>query len=439
MLGETRQKSASDKNPSVTPILVDPFGVHGTRSGQRWMAARRRRMVQQIVTMTTLIAMAGAAIAYVLTPHLPVIAGSRLGHAAPPAAPPLVVEDSLGVALLTPTEGGDLLRFDPQSGTAQACLSTAFPLRATPLSHDNIAFVPSEDGVLYAVDWRRGKTLWQRATGAPLTARPAWAEITTATPALTRKKLVVIGNDAGLVSALEAGNGRPAWQRKMGAPVGNGITMMRGAKAPAVLVPLLEASGHRGGLACLDARSGALLWKYPGAVGAPAPQVAPPAVDNATGRVFCGDDSGAVTCLDGRTGRKIWKTFARPAAPSRESVLLRGEPLFRSYAFGSLVVIGGNDGFVRAFNAENGALRWQFDSGAPLRSRPFPLLQSADGITRELLMLANDSSLLWVLDPQSGQAVCKLRAQDAVSFSPQPLDDRLCTINASGVVEDFVF
>ena len=462
----------------------DPFGIYDTRSTQRVVAARRRRLVQQLAVTLALLALATALISLILMPRVRVIPGSRLGLTLSPAAPPVTARDESGAVLLVPGEDGVLLRFDLRKGTTSTCLDTAFPLRASPLVQGALAFVPSENGVVTALDWRQGKVAWQRPTGAALTTRPAFVEWKTSVPQVSAaplagttrespnqkdensdtseasenetstaprpvfvtkiKKMVIVGNDAGLVAALDAGNGKIIWSRRVAAPVGNGIVAVGSDErfgAPRVCVPLLQSAGSAGGLWCLDARSGAVLWKYPGDNRTPSPQLAPPAVDVEGGRVFCGDDSGALACLDLKTGRKIWKRFVRPrSSPNDEATLLRGEPLFHRYAFGGLVVVGGNDGLVRGFAADNGALLWEFDAGAPVRARPFPLAQNQpNSLPRELLLIGCDSAFLPVLDPQSGRPICKLRASDVAPFGIVSADDRLCAVTTSGAVEEFEF
>lgn len=463
----------------------DPYGIYGTRSEQRIRASRRRRQVQKLTMTLACVGLVALVATRLLMPRSRLINGQRLGVALPPSAAPVAARDASGDVLLVPTESGDLLRFDPATGEARSCLDTAFPLRASPLVRDNIAFVPSENGVVSAVDWRRGKILWQRATGAPLTARPAWVENTvqiklpsapvaasvptpTAGPSLQSTSpsastpltspnpqprvvtkthnLVVVGNDAGLLAALDAGTGKIVWARRAGAPVGNAVVAAPGfpkknsaSDTTRILVPLMESAGSHGGLWCLDGKTGKVLWKYPNDNRAASPQVAPPAVDVEGGRVFCASDTGALACLNLKNGKTLWKKFAHHANPySNEAVLLRGAPLFRRYTFGALVVVGGNDGQVRAFAADNGALLWEYNAGAPVRARPLPLTQKTSP-ARDLLLIGCDATRLPVLDPQNGRPVCTLRTGAPAPFGAVPAGERLCTFNTSGVVEEFVF
>ena len=336
----------------------DPFGIYGTRSAQRLRAARAKRIVQKFAVLAIVVTLVATGAGLVFSPPVSLIKGERLGMASVPSAVPVAANDKDGTVLLSPGEGGELLRFDLKKGTAISCLNTDFPLRASPLILGNVAFVPSENGVLTALDWRRGKVLWQRPTGAPLTARPTMIQwqttvqriVAPASPASTEsvdtsekvaapqtesvtktQKLIVIGNDAGTVAGLSAGNGKVIWSRRTGAPVGNGVVSLSlPNKAPRVLVPLLQGASSPGALWCLEGKTGAVLWKYPADGRTPAPQVAPPAVDKETGHVFCADDTGTLSCLDGKTGRKIWKKFALPKNPHSNELVSAARRTFVS-------------------------------------------------------------------------------------------------------------
>ena len=244
---------------------LDPLGIYGTRSEQRVVGARRRRATQHITALFALAGLVAGVAVFSRRPHIPFFKGVRVCRAQSLGAAPVLASDAGETRLLLPSQGGDLQSFDPASGKLSSLLDTAFPLRATPLVAGSVAYAPCEDGSLYAVDWRSGRSLWQHATGAPISARPAQVSLSVpAHPPLLGSALrcfVVIGNDAGLIQSLEAGSGRVAWQCWANAPVGGGLVAVPGAKnqAPRVLVPLLDSIAGRGGLWCLDARSGSIL------------------------------------------------------------------------------------------------------------------------------------------------------------------------------------
>ncbi len=434
------RRSSLDENQNSHQVL-DPLGIYDTRTQQRRVGARRQRIAQQLVALFALAGLIGAALIFLQRPFRPVLKGARVAWIQAPGAAAVLASDARGTRLLLPSQSGDLQSFDPASGALTTLLDTAFPLRATPLVLRNIAYAPCEDGSLYAVDWHTARTLWQRPTGASLSARPALVEINLPPrPPLLRsvlKQFVVIGNDAGRIQSLEAGSGRVAWQRWAGAPVGSGLVAVPGLKnqAPRVLVPLMDGTANRGGLWCLDARSGAPLWKFPRDRKTPSPQLAPPALDAAGDRVFCGDDMGALTCLRLRDGARLWKTYAQPRPGSREAVLLRGEPLFQRDRFGERVIVGANDGFVRGFDATKGRLLWSYYAGAPVRCLPLSL--QSDG--RPAVLVGCDGPQMWLLDAQSGGILRELRTDGNASFTPLAWNNAFYVATARGSVEKFRF
>ncbi|MDQ3813840.1 MAG: PQQ-binding-like beta-propeller repeat protein, partial [Armatimonadota bacterium] len=344
--GSSSSKTSSHK-PSA-PHALDPFGIYGTRTAHRMRAARRRRTTQNLIFLFLLLA--GAAIFFLASriQHTPVFSSTwQQSLMVTPAAAPVWASDAAGSRLLIPTDNGLLLSVDVQSGEAQKILATAFPLRAQPVIVDNATFVACEDGTLYVVDWRSGRHLWSYPTRAAMTARPALTKILLPAPAkqphpspshpvaesaprspdassisatpvaalspvasgasprhpddppmprLVPKLIIITGNDEGLVTALEAGNGRVLWKRKVGGPVGNGITTATVGRRSLVLVPLLGGLATRGGLWCLDAKTGAPLWKFPQKSKAYSAQLPAPAVamsaTGQSGHVYCVDDSG---------------------------------------------------------------------------------------------------------------------------------------------------
>ena len=436
------RRSSRDDNENSHQSL-DPLNIYGTRTEQRLLGARRQRLAQQMMALFALAGLCGAALLFLRRPHGPVLNGARVAWAQPPGAAPVLASDARDTRLLLPSHSGDLQSFDPASGTLTTILDTAFPLRATPLVVRNVAYVPCENGSLYAVDWRTSRLLWQRATGASLSARPASVDINfPPRPPLLRevqKKFIVIGNDAGRIQSVEAGSGRVVWQRWAGAPVGGGLVGVPRAEnqAPRVLVPLLDGTANRGGLWCLDARSGAVLWKFPRDKNkkTPSPQLAPPALDIDGQRVFCGDDTGALTCLRLRDGARLWKTYARPERGALEAVLLRGQPRFQRDTFGERVIVGANDGLVRAFDAANGRLLWVFNAGAPVRSLPLSL--QIDG--RPATLIGCDGPQIWLLDSPSGTPLRELRTDGKASFTALLWNSALYVVTARGSVEKFRF
>jgi outer membrane protein assembly factor BamB len=362
-----------------------------------------------------------------------------------------------------------------------------FPLRTQPLVVDDVAFVPCEDGTLFAVAWRTGRVLWKHRLGGAVMARPAYTRISleaatpakppapvapgsanssgavvppASKPARTRlRPVVIVGNDDGTVVALEAGNGRLLWRQKGNTPVGNALTATDGTAGPArVFVPLLGGLGSSGGLWCLDVRTGRTLWRVDlNAAHLPAPafEMVPTAKPGTQGqgRVFTPGDDGAIFCLDMVNGRKIWKTFVRPVpgSPADNAVVLRGEPLLKSYSWGTRLIVGGNDGGVRCLDARNGRVLWTFDAGAAVRSRPRVLhlggrdtetvattgAEAMNGPLRDVILIGSDGPTIHGLDARDGSVVWRFATEGTAFATPMLHGKHLLSVTREGHVYRF--
>ncbi len=521
--------------------LLDPHGIYGTRTSYRLRAAQRRQTMQTLFVLAFLLALAVGLFSW----------ARRVVPIAPdwtqplPAAPsaPSVLPGGAESALLVPTRSGSLLSVSAGSGVSKTLFTAAAPLRAEPLVTGQTVFVPCEDGTLFAVDRRDGKTQWQHHTRSAMTTRPALvrvalpvraglpipapsapsapgapasalpnaapaAPVTPQKPSTEMRPVVIAGNDSGEIVALEAGSGKLLWRQAARAPVGDGLAVGSEAAGSArVFVPLLGGAGARGGLLCLDARSGRILWGRGRDL--IAAHLAAPVVGavekNGRERVFCGGDDGSILCLDARSGRILWKVFAQPlpkveaANASRgasnsetpsdaagdvplggseagaEAILLRGEPLLKTYRWGTQLVLGGNDGGVRCLDARDGRLLWTFDAGAAVRCRPRSLRLGAEGqaVTgslsapraassradrgaatgdatgdagggtvrdadaRDLLLVGSDGPAAFALDARSGAMVWRFDTQGAASDTPHLHNDRLLLVTREGYAQSF--
>lgn len=506
--------------------LLDPHGIYGTRTSYRLRAAQRRQTMQTLFVLAFLLALAVGLFSWARR-VVPIAPDWTQPLPATPSAPSVLLGGAES-ALLVPTRSGSLLSVSAGSGESKTLFAAAAPLRAEPLVTGQTVFVPCEDGTLFAVDRRDGKTQWQHRTRSAMTTRPALVRVAlpvragppmpasaapsapgspafalpNAAPAAPQKPstemrpIVIAGNDSGEIVALEASSGKLLWRQAARAPVGAGLAVGSEAAGTArVFVPLLGGAGARGGLLCLDARSGRILWGRGRDL--IAAHLAAPVVGavetNGRERVFCGGDDGSILCLDARSGRILWKVFAQPlpkveaANASRgasnsetphdaagdvplggseagaEAILLRGEPLLKTYRWGTQLVLGGNDGGVRCLDARDGRLLWTFDTGAPVRCRPRSLRLGAPGqaVTgslsapratsardavsdagrgedaRDLLLVGSDGPAAFALEARTGALVWRFDTQGAASDTPHLHDDRLLIVTRDGYAQSF--
>ncbi|HEX8235670.1 MAG TPA: PQQ-binding-like beta-propeller repeat protein [Abditibacteriaceae bacterium] len=463
------QVAARNQQARRSKPLLDPHGIYGTRTAYRVRAAQRRQTIQYLCAFGVLLFGAGAFLSWLRAPRIANASAqwSRSLNTLPSAAP---VAASSGDAtwILVPTESGKLITLNAASGEPGAVFTTTFPLRGEPVVSGGQAFVPGEDGALFAIDWPSGKALWSYRTASSMSARPALLRIplptaqsnqTVATTPVADvsspgtqqlRRVVVVGNDGGEIIALDAGQGKPLWRRKVDAAVGGALvavtsTRVAGADTPPlVLVPLMGGLGTRGGLLCLDARNGHVLWRADlRAAHLAAPAVGKPSANGAESRVFAVGDDGAVFSLDLRTGRRErggWKTFMRPlpGLAADGAVVLRAEPLLKTYSWGTRLFVGGNDGGVRCLDARSGQVLWTFDAGAPVRCRLRSLrLQDGTANARDLLVIGNDSSALLAVDARTGDLAGRFPTGGKASFSPVVAGNQLLNVADNGQVEAF--
>jgi outer membrane protein assembly factor BamB len=475
------QSTAPRSSTARSAPLLDPHGIYGTRTANRLRSSRRRRQSQNFVALLALLAIGALIFSWTKVRRVSAIKpDAELQLLSPCAASPVWARDekSKTEAVLIPTGDGRLLRvplgFDAQA-KPETVLDTAFPMHA-PLLQNQMAFVPCEDGVLYALDWQTKKVVWRHDFHAPLCARPALLSVAPPAPApastpLTSTRLtnppsassatdarqpsstpapviaapapraiVVAGADDGLLIALDAKSGAPLWRTRVPSPVGDAIIALQ--KTSQILMPLLGGAAMRGGVWCLDGATGKVLWRFPKSGREEAIQSAAPVADESAGRVFFGSETGALVCLNLKTGaydakKKIgWKTFAAPVGKNSDAAISwRAAPLliFGSERDGAStrLVAGGSDGVVRCYSSRRGDLLWQFNAGAPVET-----LQKIRRGSETHIFVATQSGTLFLLEARTGAILRTLAGARDVSGA-LATDNEVLTLCADGRVQRF--
>lgn len=130
-----------------------------------------------------------------------------------------------------------------------------------------------------------------------------------------------------------------------------------------------------------------------------------PTVDG--GRVYAADDDGNLMALDAATGKRIWIASAIAVEATGNKLVFWRQQTVETGLTGSpgvgngLVVVGGRNGEVVAFNADTGEKRWSAKVSSEVLSRPLVLptrviVRSNDG--RVFAFDATDGSRKWVFD-----------------------------------------
>ena len=169
---------------------------------------------------------------------------------------------------------------------------------ASPAVSSGVAYLPTDDGNLYALDIKDGKTLWTCAIGRPAALEQVdnW-DVYQSSPVLADGALYV-GSADGRIYAISASDGKEKWHFQTGHVVR-----------------------------------------------------ATPAVSE--GRVFCGSFDGKVYALDAATGKQIWTVDTKTKGVPWNSV--QGSCAVAN----GLVVVGSRSTFLYGIDAASGRIQWQ--------------------------------------------------------------------------------
>ncbi len=404
--------------------LLDPHGLYGTRTAQRMRNAQRRQTAQKFLLAASVVALLLLLFSRWETTRV----GTLKAHD----------ERRFGGEILSPiAQRADQIAWIERSGIvrvldvrtqrARRIAQIELPASSAPLLLQNTVVVASEDGVIRNFDTRDNKLVWTRKTGA---TNLRLLQITSSND--KKSRVLIAASDSGQIAVIQIDNGATLWQRDLRATIGDALVTVNGK----LWVPLGANLRGRGGLMCLDLANGSVLKSHD----LNAAHIAALAVGDATrnrNRVISAGDNGALFCFDGANGKRVWKTFAQPTSSSSPdaAVVLRGDPLFKTYSWGERVFIGASDGALRAFDARNGRELWKFEARSVLR-KPASLRHKVDGIERDFIVTTDNQGVVRVLDAQSG-ALQWQAATSSVSQGAFVLKNTIWNIASDGRVEQF--
>lgn len=245
-------------------------------------------------------------------------------------------------------------------------------------------YVGSADRHFYALD-RRGALRWKRATG----------EVIDSSALLDDRGRVYFGSGDGCLYALDRETGSLIWtfradsvaavEARYGVESYN-VDWFEGniAMLPdgTLLAPndnfLIYAIDRDTGQKRREYLGNELMWSLP-------------AVNPRTGRIFVGSQYMIwrnVFAFEAKTGERAWTSGGLGSNAA--------SPLLTSSAPNGVVVLGGFDGYVRAYAQENGKALWSQGSRGHLYASP---AQLSDGT----LVQASTDGTVYALDPSTGR------------------------------------
>lgn len=323
----------------------------------------------------------------------------------------------------------DQLSDDPQLIWKVALPDASFEATATIV--DGMVYIGSLDGNLYALELATGKEKWRFPT-----------ELGFYAAASVRDGHLYVGDADGAFYCIDVANGQQKWSVQARAEI-DGAANFHGDH---VLFGSQDAT-----LYCLDAATGREVWKHtiddqircsPTIIDDRAfvagcdghlhvidltngESVSKVAIDSQTGCtpaasgdfVYFGTEGGVFFCIDWRQGEIVWKYHdASRSLPFRSSAALTDE----------IVVVGGRDKQVHAFDPKNGAVRWKFPAKARIDSSPVIVAGRA--------YVGGADGRLYGLDLQSGEAAWEYEAGGGFIASPAVAEGRLVIGNDDGEV-----
>jgi len=253
------------------------------------------------------------------------------------------------------------------AGTLTVVWSDAFgKIRSQPVIVGAKVVVGSDAGTVKALDTGSGEVAWSVELGSPISSSASVAQA-----------LVLVGTEVGTLFALDAKSGEQVWSDFMGGAVASPTVADKVAYVASAFSPDTPCN-----LRALEVASGKLLWEASFVTAV----VTSPAV--ADGLVFVGDDDGVLTALAAASGQPLWK--ALHSGPIVGSPAVSGGRVFVGSAKGVSPTI------LRAFEARSGAPIWEADAGVSMLGSP----AIADG---SIVVFGGEDGSLQAFDASSGQ------------------------------------
>lgn len=247
-------------------------------------------------------------------------------------------------------DSGMLYALDAESGKAKWSFRAEGAIRSRPSLHNDALFIQADDGFVYRLQVADGSQRWR----APLNANPAprlapgdkdFRYDHYASAATVANGLVYIGNTDKQLHALDAESGAVRWSFATGDIV---------TSTPAVLDSVVIVGSFDGSVYALHAISGALLWRH--ATGAAIPSS--PAIYQQM--VIIGSRSYDILALDVLSGKPVWNQYYWFSWVESSATVRDG-----------IAYLGSSDAQrLSAFDAGDGTVRWQFDTGGSAWAQP---------------------------------------------------------------------
>jgi outer membrane protein assembly factor BamB len=293
---------------------------------------------------------------------------------------------------------------------------------------NGVVYVGSMNGYLLAIDLATGKERWKYK---------AAQEIEESSPAVSNGT-VYVGDLSGMFHAVDTATGKSKWTFKAGGEIKSSPVVFTDGGVEKVLIGSYDQS-----LYCLNAKTGAVLWKF----SINGPVHATPSIGNGVAYLTgCDEVFYGVRLSDGKevqhipsgayTGASPALLLAPPTAMAffgtfnndvlgvnltTKRIMWRYEHPLRHFPFyasaavtPSLVIVGGRDKMVHALlpkpGTNKGKAAWTFLTKARVESSP--------AIAGTRIYVGSNDGTLYVLDLATGKKLWEFTAGAPISASP---------------------
>lgn len=270
-----------------------------------------------------------------------------------------------------------LLVLDRRDGGLLWKMPATAPVQATPVISGEHVFFTDVSGTTWCYPLDGGEAVWSHYSGAPLLSPPT-----------VRDGTVYVANVDGLVYALQATDGELRWRfAHRTDPARLAELELYGAPSPVLAGDVLLTGYSDGAVIALKAETGDALWTRRVGEGAYPDLIAEPTVRESD--FLIAGYTEPLVSMDRKTQAIRWRQDFGGAHPVVES--------------DGRLLHSGNDGLLRALDAQTGDLLWEWDSGTESAlTQPIPteaglLVGAAAGSV--YLVDPEDGSRLWTYDP----------------------------------------
>ena len=249
---------------------------------------------------------------------------------------------------------------------------------SSPIAKNEIVYIGSEDGFLYAIDEKKGDLKWKFKTDGAIHSTPSIFE-----------NIIYFGSFDGNYYAVNATTGEQIWKFKTGGEHWIGEIGMWGFKPE---TQYMED-----------------LWSF---------YLSSPVVyeNGKTAQVLFGSSDGNIYSVDAKTGELKWKF--------KTNGPVHGTPVIDK----NKIYIGGWDATLYAINIETGKEIWQFATGT---KTGFKGIQSSVAVSDGKVYFGAREPFFFALDAETGKLVWKYDAENSWILSSATIKDNVVYVGTS--------